>query len=400
MTASSAVAPVAGEQSGTEPAAAPDGQGGSPRRWRRLFPALVTAGLIAAVVVGVLGHSSTSQISLAPDNPQPAGAQAAATILEREGVQIRTAHTAADAIALAEPGTTLFVSAANRLDETQLAAIGDTEADLVLTNVVFLPDLEPLTDRVEPSPVGSSEPVAARCDDPHASVAGELSHSSGGLRADDVELCFPAEEGTGAFASWSQDGRQISVLADGAPMSNASLAEAGNAALTLRILGQHEELVWYLPSAGDTSLEDDGAAGETSLLPPAATAVGWQLAVVVAVLLLWRARRLGPVVTEPMPVVVRSAETTLGRGRLYRRGRAHAHAAAGLRAGCATRLAHALGLARSAPPGTLVSVVAAATGRDEALVGQLLYGPAPRNDAELLTLTRELDILESEVHRS
>ena len=45
----------------------------------------------------------------------------------------------------------------------------------------------------------------------------------------------------------------------------------------------------------------------------------------------WRARRLGPVVEEPLPVVVRAAEVTEGRARLYRRAKARDRAANELR---------------------------------------------------------------------
>lgn len=380
---------------------APAAAGGRARR-RRLFPVLLVVVVLLAVVALAVGHASSSVTPLAPDNPRPEGAQAAATILEREGVRIRTARTTAEALALAGPGTTLLVTEGRALDEAQLAAVRDTAADLVLARVTYLPDLEPLTADVEPSAVGSPDPLPADCAAPPAVAAGEISHSTGGLRvlSTAVEACFPTGPDTAALATWQDGDRQITVLADGGLLSNEHLAEAGNAALTLWLLGGHEDLVWYLPTAGDTVTAPDEADDALGLLPPAATAVGWQLIVVVAVLLLWGARRLGPVVTEAMPVVVRSTETTLGRGRLYRRGRAHAHAAAGLRAGVATRTARLLGLPRSAPPGTLVTAVAAATGRDEALVAQLIYGPPPSGDTELITLTRELDILESEVHRT
>ena len=43
--------------------------------------------------------------------------------------------------------------------------------------------------------------------------------------------------------------------------------------------------------------------------------------------MLWRGRRLGPLVVEPLPVVVKAVESTQGRGRLYRRVRDRAHAA-------------------------------------------------------------------------
>ena len=47
----------------------------------------------------------------------------------------------------------------------------------------------------------------------------------------------------------------------------------------------------------------------------------------------WRGRRLGPIMTEPLPVTVRAAETVEGHGRLYHRLNARDRAANALRAG-------------------------------------------------------------------
>src|SRR5690606_41722785 len=55
------------------------------------------------------------------------------------------------------------------------------------------------------------------------------------------------------------------------------------------------------------------------------------LIVVVVLLAWWQGRRLGPLVTEPLPVVVRASETVEGRGRLYRSRRARDRAAEALR---------------------------------------------------------------------
>ncbi|QDB78502.1 DUF4350 domain-containing protein [Georgenia wutianyii] len=372
------------------------------RRNRRQTLFLVAVALVAvtAFVVLLAARQTTSALPLAPDNPAPAGAQAAATILREQGVRVRTVRTTDEVTQVAGPGTTLFVAGGGLLDDAQLAAVRGTGADVVLTQATFLPDLEPLTDKVTPSPVGSPDPLRADCADPDALAAGTVSGSTGGVEplAADVELCFPTADGAGALATWEEDGRRFAFLADGTLLSNERLADAGNAALVLRLLGASSELVWYLPTAGDTvTPQTEEPAG---VLPPAATVVGAQLLVLAVVVVLWRGRRLGRVVTEPMPVVVRSAETTLGRGRLYRRARDHAHAAAGLRAGCATRCAARLGVPRSARPEDLVAAVARSTGRDEQSVAALLHGPSPTSDAALVHLTRELDTLESEVHPS
>ena len=83
----------------------------------------------------------------------------------------------------------------------------------------------------------------------------------------------------------------------------------------------------------------------SDLLPPWVGIVVAQLVVAVLVAALWRGRRLGPVVAEPLPVAVRAAETTEGRARLYRRRRARGRAADHLRA---ASLSPALGAARPA----------------------------------------------------
>ena len=165
-------------------------------------------------------------------------------------------------------------------------------------------------------------------------------------------------------------------------------------------LGAHDRLVWLVPDPFDTSLADDGSTTPGLSLPPWFGVVALQALVVLLVVVLWRGRRLGPLVTEDLPVIVRAAETTRGRGRLYRRAGARGHAAAGLRASAADRLAHRLGLPRSADAPTVVDAVARATGRPGDQVAQLLYGPPPADDAALLELARHLDRIESEVYHS
>jgi hypothetical protein len=111
-------------------------------------------------------------------------------------------------------------------------------------------------------------------------------------------------------------------------------------------------------------------------------------------LVLWRGRRLGPAVTEPLPVVVRAAEVVEGHGRLYRRAGARDRAAAALRAATLARLAVHAGLRRGARTDDIVAAACAATGRPAIDVWYLLGGPWPVDDAGLLRLAVELDALE------
>lgn len=372
--------------------------GGSRReRWRsRRLGAVVVVVFLLLAVLTYLAGTRTSARPLAPDNPGADGGRAAAEILTDHGVTVREAGTLAEVAVLAGPGTTVLVTNVALLEperRTELVALG---ADLVVTGATYS-DLTGLGSGVDVSGAGSADPLPARCSDPDAVAAGEISFSRGSVTAGaDAEVCFPVGDGAGGYAVWEHDGVTVRYLADARVMTNEFLAESGNAALTLRALGHHDTLVWYMPSPTDLG----GAADPVPPLPPAVGPVVAVLVAAVVVLGLAQGRALGPVVTEVMPVVVPAAETARGRGRLYRRSRAYGHAAAALRAGTARRIARRLALPRSAGPEQLVDAVAAATGRRPAEVHALLYGPDPTDDGGLLAVTAALDTLESEVHRT
>ncbi|WP_221655742.1 DUF4350 domain-containing protein, partial [Actinotalea ferrariae] len=295
---------------------------------------LVVAGLVATFI-----RPETSITPLAPDNPGVTGARAVAEVLGEQGIDVTYVRTSGQAVAAADAGSTLLVTSTYLLLTEQVADLAATDADLVVLgpegyHVDVLTD-GAVTDSWDPA----DGERAAACDDPDAQAAGVLDTQGYGFTAAEpgVTICFPNPGGTadagGAYASLEEDGRRVVLLADPGVISNGNVLEAGNAALALRVLGHHEDLVWYVPSLNDTGGEADAPTG--SLLPGWTGPLALLGGILVVVLALWRGRRLGAVVTEPLPVTVRAAETTLGRGRLYRRGRSRGHAAAALRAGVA-----------------------------------------------------------------
>ncbi|MGH3342521.1 MAG: DUF4350 domain-containing protein, partial [Carbonactinosporaceae bacterium] len=212
-----------------------------------------------------------------------------------------------------------------------------------------------------------------------------------------VSRCYPVE-GRPSLVVLEDAGHRTVVVGAADPFTNRRLADAGNAALTLRLLGERPHLVWYLPSLADTARTRDSSFEQ--LIP-----AGWkwaflQVAVGVTLLALWRTRRLGPIVTEPLPVVVRSAETVEGLARLYRRGRARERAAGALRAAALDRVIPLVGLPRHAHAPAVVDTLATRTGRPAPVVATLLYGAVPGDDPALARLADDLDVLEREVRAS
>ena len=183
-------------------------------------------------------------------------------------------------------------------------------------------------------------------------------------------------------------------------LTNDQILRADNAAVALRLLGQDQHLVWYVPSLEDLAA-DDGVSWQTLLPRWIRPALGLGVVVMIT-LVLWRARRFGALATEPLPVVVRAVETTRSLGRLYRRSGDRGHAADALRRAARTRCAERLRLGSTAAADVVVREVARRTGRREADMAALLGpdGAVPSSDRDLITLARELAELDREVRRS
>jgi Zn-dependent protease len=133
------------------------------------------------------------------------------------------------------------------------------------------------------------------------------------------------------------------------------------------------------------------------VIPLPAYLVALQLGVAVLLAALWRSRRLGPLVPEPLPVVVRASETAEGHAGLYRSRRARGRAAAALRTALLNRTLPALGLPPDAGAADVVAAFSARSGSGQDRIEAMLFGPAPRDDTALVALADELDALEKEV---
>jgi hypothetical protein len=341
---------------------------------------IITAGVVIALVRG--GNTGGA---LDPRSVTPDGSRALARLLEAQGVRISLVQNTSEVNATL-PGSpaTLLITHPERLRPERVTALRSQAAELVLI-APPASTASTLGLRVDgENPVEDREPS---CSVPAANAAGVA--TLGGLRftGSTVDLCYGrslARSGT------------VTVFGAATPLTNGSLAKQGNAALSMRLLGQHERLIWYLPSLADATARP-GQRPLIDLLPSGWKFGALQVAIAVACFALWRARRLGPVVTEPLPVVVRAAETVEGRARLYRRAGAADHAALALRQASRDRLLPRLGLLRDATPEAVVAAVAERTGRPGQAVWELLYGPPPRTDADLVRLADSLDALENQI---
>jgi hypothetical protein len=400
--------PPAGRPEEGFPASAPASPAVS-QIWRawRVPLAIIALILLGGTVVGLVQPAGGGNGYLDPASTGPAGSRALAGLLASLGHQVIRTTTVAGATAAsgaaATADATLIVTSPGRLSPAQLRSLSGRFSFLL----IIAPDDAALA-ALAPG-IGLAGDIPGRSVQPGcgltaARLAGSAQLAGPGYQVlpggPAAVLCYRAGE-IASLVRFPAAGRVITILGTGAPLQNGHLSQDGNAALSLNLLGGTSRIVWLVPSPSAV------AAGQprslTSLLPLGADLVLAQLGVVVLLTALWRARRLGPVIAERLPVVVRAAETVEGHGRLYQSRRARDRAAAALRGAVLGRLIPAAGLAAGASPAAVAAALAARTGRPGRpamtadRIEPLLFGPPPASDAALTALADDLDALEREV---
>ncbi|MCW2795587.1 DUF4350 domain-containing protein, partial [Nocardioides sp.] len=294
--------------------------------WQRhRSTALILLALAVAVGVAIaLGGAGTQRAgTLDPDNPTDNGAQALARVLDDQGVDVSVVRSA-DELANAEtgPGTTVLV--------TSTESLGSSTADRLLkdasgSRIVVAGPGPSVVDALGSSDMPAQVTLGSRpagCDDPlFSGLTIEVDHA---LSYPGPDGCFVGPEG-----SLVVERAGVTMFGADQALRNDQVLRADNAAVAVRLLGQDSRLVWYVPSIDDL-LGGDGVSA-SSLLPRWLKPGVWLGSVVVVALIVWRGRRLGPLATEPLPVVVKAIETTRSRGRLYRKAGDRGHAATALR---------------------------------------------------------------------
>jgi len=400
--------------------AAPSGSRGpgTGAGWRRWRATAVTVAVILAggVVIGILGAGPAASGQLDPRDTGPAGAHALAALLAGQGKHVSRVDTVAAALAQSrKPHTAVVIADPGQLASSSLPRLSAAPADLL----IIAPGQDALAGLVPGVTLAAVATVAShppRCSWPGARLAGRA--DMGGLllrsAARDTSRCYPvaraaarpiagAQAGQGArpragYASlvrYQRGGRVITVLGTGAPLTNRDLGSNGNAALALNLLARDSRVVWLMP--GPVASTGAGSGSVYGLIPRPAYLVIAEIAVALALAALWRMRRFGPLVFEPLPVAVRASETTEGHGRLYRSRHARDRAAAALRAAAVARITARTGLPPAAPPEAISRELARRTGRGEGQIHAILFGPVPGDDDALVKLATDLDALEGQV---
>lgn len=378
----------------------------SPGRTRgRLAIAATAVGVVLVLAsVLLLGLSGAGGQPLGATSTQPSGAKAVVEVLRSQGVRVVTTSTLAatrKAVSRAGVDTTVFAyDQGDYLDRAQWQSLGSLGRHTVLAEPGPVA-LRALAPGVTQSSTPLDGTLSPRCDLPSLAEAQRITGSgsryttvtnqSGAL----VTRCLPAESGAGyGLVQLATATHDVTILGATESLTNGAVSDHDNAAMALALLGSQPTLVWYLPTIDDLPT---GSGTLASLTPGWVTPSIALLAAATVAGAVWRGRRLGPLVVENLPVVVRSTETVEGRARLYQRSSSRTHAIDQVRIGTLARLSSVLGLGRSASVDDVVLRVAALLSSDPGPIRRTLVDDAVGDDRQLVSLSDSLRDLEAAV---
>jgi hypothetical protein len=407
-----------------------------PRRWRWLrlvIPfAVVTLLWILTAVAHIYEEPDLSDAgTLAPTGTGRHGSSQLAERLRANRVQIERVTSSAAALTAANMGdATVFLPAPDYLDP--LFVLQLTRSSRTHRIVLVRPGDWARRTATVPAGLFSSRFATATadpaCDTDYARRAGPAA-----VRRDVYDAAGPTTRCyDGSLIGFQATGHEVLFVGATDPFRNDRIEESGNAALATGLLSEFGRVIWVdvhrlepiptpsgrlpdleLPTPPPYERGDRDRTNTGITLIDAFPVQLWAVLVVLligaALLALAKARRLGPPVAEPLPVLVPAAEAVTGRGRLYERINAREASLSALRASAIARIARVLDPLAIAPERELTSAgpaadrfvarVAARSGVAADVVETVLYGQTPDDDTSLLAAVAGLDRLVSAVIR-
>jgi hypothetical protein len=397
------------------------------RRWHRIvvpFSVLLLFWMVTLAAHFLQGVNLTDPGTLSPNGTGAHGSSQLADRLRGRGVAIERVTSTADALASAQRGpATIFLPEPNFADPRFLRNLRDVNTPVQV--VIVQPS--GLTTYLAGIPVSSrytrwaTRTVAPDCSLGLAQAAGPAAALQDSYDAEQ-EVCYG-----GGLAHYTDHQHPVWVVGANDPFRNDRINEAGNAILATGLLNQHQRLIWVdlhttesiskpdvnqpdvnLPRPEDYHRDDQDRTHTGNALLDAFPSTLWAASLLVlaaAVLLAFaRARRLGPPVAEPLPVLVPAAEAVTGRGRLYDRIGARQASLTAVRAAAIARLARAVDRFAGAAPERELTGEGPATERFLALVAErsglspgevrtVLFGRSVDDDDDLVASVAAIDHL-------
>ncbi len=362
-------------------------------RSRRTAWVVVFALAVVATAL-IIGAPASSRPPLDPRSTTPDGTKALALLLNGLGAHVdlgRTAPSSTDGVAL------VLQDHLNESDRSRLNAWVNRGGRLVTTdpasNLAGVAPDQSTRDRI----LGGRIPLGLgpKCAIPALSAVGTINPDGDILlhAGPNQTGCFPAGSG---FLVVARDQGAGTVVIVGGPAiwENGNLGDADNSVLAASLLAP-------TPGTNVTFIGQSqfgaGNRGLLSLISPRVKEALWGLLGAFALLVLWKARRLGRPVPEELPVELPGSGLVAATGNLLQESRQRSHAASILRSDLKQLMVDRMGIDPKLSDESAAEVVSARAGIPLERVGAALLGPPPRSDDELVALAVSLEEIRQEV---
>lgn len=360
------------------------------RYWAVAAVVLIVLGIISMIFSG--GVQSAGQ-ALSPTNASPGGSKALAQVLRKQGVTLTPTSTMTETrkAATHSNSTTIFViDDSGYLDEVALQELSGLSSHLVILTPNF-DQLRAVAPGVAHAGVVNGT-LTADCSVSYVQRAELVTGDGSGFRVTgsgaNTTACLASGKDTYSMVQVQNGESLVTVTGMRDAFANDTVLFHGNAAFTLGLLGETPNLVWFMPTSAEAAADGPRTAAE--LTPSWASAIMTLLILTALAAAFWRGRRMGPLVVEDLPVVVRASETMRGRGRLYQKTSDYLHILDALRMGTIDRLGVLCGLPTLANVDDVIRAVAHATGLHVTDVTNLLRDAMPTSEADLVGLSDSL----------
>ncbi len=362
-------------------------------RDRNLWLAVI-AGVLLLVLFRAPDEPDTEPLSR--QSTQGDGTKALVLLLDRFGTKV------ADGSEPAPQGRALLLrdelSAEHTADIESWVRSGGT---LIVADTNSSLSAEPYSGRLR-SP---RSVLTAGCDSPLVAGVREVVPKKAGVLDEPLSsfeqgqgdtACFLVDGGHYLASKNVGSGRIISVAGPDL-FVNDRLDVADNSVLAVNLLASESGDLTVLTPRPLVTGEEGGTGSLGDLLPERTASVMVQLLIASLLFLLWRGRRLGRPLEEKLPVELPASALTAALGHLLQTAGRSDAASHILRARLRREIATLLGLRPTTDAAVLAQVAAERTGIDRQRLVYLLTDGPPVDNAELLRLAQQLELLHQEV---
>lgn len=364
-----------------------------------------------AVMIWIALQPQRDDGNLGIDDETDQGAAAITSVLEDHGIAVRPAQSMTQlqseldrnpeaTVLIHDKYGAMHTASYERLhdladlipaEQQVFAGVSDRQQQYLLNGI----------DATLPLGFEDSLDAAADCRLTPAREAGDISGIRQGVSlTDEADGCFgvPDESTAQTAYAFAQTADGATIFADWRMLSNSGLYNNGTATLATWSLGRSDTVIWFQPNF-QFDPDTDGQLSPVQLPDWVRMGIVWAV-IVTGILLFYRGRRTGPVITEPLPAEVPAAETTVGRGRMYAKAQHHGHALAKLQQASLSRIARLLQLGPQTAPDAVLAETATQLGLPQHHVKALYTPPGDRlSSQQFVSWANQLQDLESHVRR-